>query len=829
MISQAATAAGSTFISPIPVLLLQSLLCLALGLLFLMACHFGGRCFARCLTRPAPQKPAATPRSFPSALLSPFRYVCSLPKIIMGFDPFVTAYFAYCIWAELAYPPPYGANNYILTAVRFLILGPLITLFRPRGQLMKDIFHHLNGLFHCCYALVAWCKAKGPACGFAVLVLVDDAHSVASKMLRWSRSTVKVVFWILRWTFSTVLVVGLTAKIIIGDIWHNIYIRPRLEAAVGSIEASHKEELRKRDEQILQLADWQAHAVVREREARSREADARNELDTLRAVKWALSIPNPRIQAGYALHEQITQLTQTTFTHPAQQREQKLAVAELEIREIGGKYRWLEGKYGKLEEDSMAKDEMIKSKDEELTRKNDTIMDQDNTIQCHQLREKTLANELAESKSTSLSRQAQVDKLTKQLETQAKSSQEELATAAAKLVEANTKLEEEKDSRAKETARANKAVTANEACHKAKSDVEKKLAAVEAELSALKASPVVVEGPMDDEEDTMDVDDAPESSAVDQELLAQVKYMELLPYGHEPQNEPQIERFFGGFVAIADSMRLQGHPAPSFDTLREFFSQNRDQINAGIAKPVEFGPLHPDQLARLVRFWGESQGLLLRLGVVTNVLGQTAPLVNFDDVENETPGLRTVCLFKYITENTLEATLKAPWRALAPLPEPSDNSAEMNEIAEAKFLESFPKGYGVRKQGDSGPHESGFDALRASIQFQQPGLQVSNEGLVSCYDKYHAQGELTKRDQNANLTYEQMYKLCLFWGDDQSKNLVLGVVLRIEGREKHEYRLASNFDVTQTDQKIIWLIKKAENESVDFDEMIWQGLAPKMK
>ncbi|KAI4166612.1 MAG: hypothetical protein LQ343_007907 [Gyalolechia ehrenbergii] len=830
---------GSSFISPIPVLVLQWYLFLALHLLFLLACHFGGRWFGRYLTRPTPQPAVTTPRPFSSALLSPFRYVCSLPKVTMGFDLFLTAYFAYCIWVELAYPHPYGANNYVLSAIRFLVVGPLIALFQSRGQLVKDGFDNLNRLFHCCYArtkaffggcknaflqmgssMLAWSHTMGPAWGFAFWVMVDDAKSATSTLFRWLCSIVKAVAWILRLTFSTVLFIGIVVKDFICHVWDSIYIRPRLEAAIEVVEASHKQELREREERILQLVNWKTQAQIREGDAQTREADHLRELETLRIFKWAHPLSNRQFQGAYQWQTRIAQLTQLTPTNPGQQLQIELEIEKLKINEMGVDFRWLNGKYGKLEEELKTKDEVIQRQKDENTHKDDRLKEQDNTIRRHQLQEKTLTDELAESKSASLSKQAQVEELTKQLETQAKqakSNQEALATAAAKVAETNTKLQEEKDSRAKETARADKAVSANEACQKAKDDLEKKLANVKEELPAPKS-------------DSMDVDDDPPvNSGPSQKAIEKARYTQLFPHGHEPQAEPQIERFFGSFVATVDSMRLQGNPVPSFEDLRDFFNEYQNQINAGIDKPVKYGPLHPEQLARLVRFWGESQGMHLRLGLITGVQGRLEPLVDFDDLGNQTPGLRTVCLFKYVTQDTLEAKLKAPWRALAPLPEPCDDSAEMNVLAPAKYVQAFPKGYGVCKQSDADRHKSGFDALRASIQYQQPGTPVSVEGLIKCYDHHHAQGKLTQRDQNANLTYEQMCKLCLLCGGDQSKKFVLGVVVKVEGREEMTFRLGKNFDQAQTDQKVIWVLKKADNESAGFDEVAWQGLVPKMK
>ncbi|KAL8751786.1 MAG: hypothetical protein Q9184_005955 [Pyrenodesmia sp. 2 TL-2023] len=150
----------------------------------------------------------------------------------------------------------------------------------------------------------------------------------------------------------------------------------------------------------------------------------------------------------------------------------------------------------------------------------------------------------------------------------------------------------------------------------------------------------------------------------------------------------------------------------------------------------------------------------------------------------------------------------------------------LRAIGEQKYREAFPYGHITDIRFCEDRHKSGFMALSESILKQRLGLKATVNGLIKSYDQHHARKELPKRDKNAVLTHEQLSKLLLLWGDDNSKFLVLGVVLEIQGQET-QYLLAKNFDRTEKEQQIVWVGKKAMAENINIGEVAWKGLARK--
>ncbi|KAL8746470.1 MAG: hypothetical protein Q9184_007743, partial [Pyrenodesmia sp. 2 TL-2023] len=141
-----------------------------------------------------------------------------------------------------------------------------------------------------------------------------------------------------------------------------------------------------------------------------------------------------------------------------------------------------------------------------------------------------------------------------------------------------------------------------------------------------------------------------DNDSVDGEALAQAKYARLFPDGHKPLRESQPDHYLGSFAAVEDSMKAQQCPmVASPKVLRNLFEKHRNDINADLDNPVDNGPLMPQQLARVIKMWGQGYGLDIRLGVVVDV-PEKQPIVKLVSPDNQTPISQTVFIYKNVSD-----------------------------------------------------------------------------------------------------------------------------------------------------------------------------------
>lgn len=824
----------------------KTLLFTASCLLYLFLCARSGRWFGRHLTKSEPSRGFSTIRSLISTLLAPLRYVLSLTVATLAFVTFLTAYVSFCVWDELAHPKLFGANPWILAAVRLFILVPLILLFRAREQVMRGVFDPFRCLLSCCWAgavdlivgigcifhhcypriklivancrnntfkagavMFAWIRILCSSFTFILLILVGIARSVISALSLWiflNSSFILCVlwltalvtpymwkhyFWIILLSFPLMfLTVSPRIFDFVVQVVNIIYIRPHFKA----IRERQKDALRKKDERISELEKSVSDSMAR-------ETNFQREISTLRATRCDQQVRD-QLEAVQCNHEE--------------RRQRHLSL---------------------LKEHTHC-EKVMDDMDVELQQKDDTIQKQKGVIHTQSLELQTVTEKLAKAESHSASQTARIDDLIAELGTRSDYSTEEVAAAEAtfgktvsELAQVNAELGEEKRKhqaektwRVNETARANQAESDHKQCLAAKSDLENKLTAVTSELETLKSNKMDVEPTV--------------TIPIGLEEMAKAKYWSLFPHGHMTESAAQSDKYSSSFVAVGCSVLQQypdinlGFPLNALPVyLGGFFEKNRARINDGLESVADPGrPLHPRQLARVVQYWSESKGLNFRLAVVTSVQGRLEPVLEFDDLQNDTPGRVTICVSKSVAEGTREAYLNAPWHGVAPnpKPEPKDpDSKEMARFAQAKFDEAFPRAsIASFKVAGREVYKGGLDALRESLINQLPGTQTTTEDLVRIYDSFVAMGvgELTRRNETGHLTIDQLSTFINHLGSSNGKKLVFGTTMQYELEPERYHRLASNYDGSP-EQTIIWMFKRPPDATVEFAKVPWQAVS----